>query len=45
MQWASDVPTRLVLRSATTPPARVMPSQIAMYSGLFVINRQMVSPL
>ena len=30
MQWASDAPVRLVLSSATTPPTRVMPSQIAM---------------
>ena len=32
MQWASAAPVRLVLRSAATPPARAMPSQIA---GIF----------
>ena len=45
MQWASDGPARWVLSSATAPPARVMPSQIAMYSGRFGIMRQTVSPL
>ena len=45
MQCASAVPVRLVLISATTPPTRVMPSQIAMYSGRFGISRQTVSPL
>jgi hypothetical protein len=43
-QWASDAPTKLVLRRATTPPARVMSTQIAMYSGLFAIIKQTVSP-
>ena len=45
MQWASAAPVRLVLSSATTPPARVTPSQIARNSGRFGISRQMVSPL
>jgi hypothetical protein len=45
MQCASEGPTRLVLSRAVTPPIRVMPSQIAMNSGRFGINRQTVSPL
>ena len=44
MQCASDGPVRLVLSSATAPPARVMPSQIARYSGRFGISRQTTSP-
>ena len=45
MQWASDAPERFVLSSAATPPTRVMPSQIAMYSGRFGISRHTASPL
>ena len=45
MQWASARPLRFVLSKATTPPTRVMPSQIAMYSGRFGISRQTTSPL
>ncbi len=45
IERASEGPTRWVLISATTPPARQMPSQIAMYSGRFGISRQTVSSL
>ena len=41
---ASDRPVRLVLMSATTPPTRLMPSQMAMYSGRFGISRPTTSP-
>jgi hypothetical protein len=45
MQCASEAPLRFVFSSATTPPTRVMPSQIAMYSGRLGISRHTVSPL
>ena len=43
-ECVSAVPVRLVLISATTPPIRVMPSQIAIYSGRLSIIRQTTSP-
>ena len=45
MQWARAGPARLVLRSATVPPARMMPSQIATYSGRFAISSATTSPI
>ena len=42
--WTSASPASCVLISATTPPTRVMPSQIAMYSGQLRITRQTTSP-
>ena len=44
MQCASEAPDRFVLSNATIPPTRVIPSQIAMYSGRFGISRQTTSP-
>ena len=43
MQCASEGPIRLVLSKAATPPTRVIPIQVARYSGRFGINRQTVS--
>ena len=43
-QWASGVPLRLVLMSATTAPMRVSPSQKMKYSGRFSMKRQTASP-
>lgn len=39
-----DSPVRLVLISDTTARVRVIPSQIAMYSGQFAINNATTSP-
>ncbi len=44
MQWASEAPVRFVFNNDTMPPTRVIPSQIARYSGLFGMSRHTTAP-